>query len=83
MDAEKLINEVHKRLPLWDQRNKEYRDRDKVEKLWHEVAVELNVSSKLSILLTLEVYFKLQQSILNLTKEKINITNQLIKLVIY
>ncbi|KAF5308579.1 hypothetical protein FQR65_LT18058 [Abscondita terminalis] len=42
MDVEKLINAIRLRPPLWDQRSREYHDRDKVHKLWQEVAKEQN-----------------------------------------
>ncbi|XP_050299105.1 uncharacterized protein LOC126737995 [Anthonomus grandis grandis] len=45
MDAEKLINAI-KIAKKINQQNKGYRDRDKVEKLWQEVAAELNVSKE-------------------------------------
>ncbi|XP_050302040.1 transcription factor Adf-1-like [Anthonomus grandis grandis] len=46
MDAEKFINAARVRLPLWNQQNKGYRDRDKVKKLWQEVDAEVNVSKE-------------------------------------
>ncbi|ERL85020.1 uncharacterized protein LOC109546506 [Dendroctonus ponderosae] len=42
MDAEKLINLVNERKPLWDMTEKSYNMRDIQRKLWQEVAVEIN-----------------------------------------
>ncbi|XP_067010792.1 uncharacterized protein [Anabrus simplex] len=41
MDCEKLINEVQKRLPLWDVKNKDYSNRNKTADLWEEIAQEM------------------------------------------
>lgn len=46
MDSEKLIFLVFDRRVLWDQKCKGYHNRDKSRKLWEEVAVELNITSK-------------------------------------
>lgn len=43
MDIEKVINSVHQRPALWDQKNKYYHNRDVVRCKWNEVAQECEV----------------------------------------
>ena len=45
MDSEKLINLVHERKYLWDQKEPQYHMRN-VTKLWNEVAAEMKEPSK-------------------------------------
>lgn len=46
MDTEKLIISIQTREPLWNQQSKQYHNRDITNKLWDEVAKDMNSSSK-------------------------------------
>ncbi|XP_058457984.1 transcription factor Adf-1-like [Malaya genurostris] len=46
IDPEFLISEVFSHPPLWNQQHKSYRNRIIVEKLWKEVASNMNVTSE-------------------------------------
>lgn len=56
MDAEQLILEVRNRRCLWDQRDRSYKNRNIVEKLWQEVAEKMQTPSKYIIIL-LKTFF--------------------------
>lgn len=43
MDEARLIEEVHKRRPLWDLEHYDYESRKRLAELWKEVADELNL----------------------------------------
>jgi len=46
MDLQRLINEVHARPAIWDQKNVNYHNRDVILKMWREIARACEVSSK-------------------------------------
>lgn len=46
MDCEKLITLVEERQSLWDQKSKQYHNRDLNKKLWREVAEIMKLSGK-------------------------------------
>ena len=46
VDVELLISSIQERLPLWDQSNKKYMDRDAAINLWKEVAAERNSTGR-------------------------------------
>ncbi len=58
VDSKLLISAVHRREPLWDQKNKKYHDGDVTTKLWKEVAQELGVIGKLFLFLHFKLVFK-------------------------
>lgn len=43
MDVETLIAAVYKRQPLWDKRNKQHANRNTTDRLWREIATEMNL----------------------------------------
>jgi len=46
MDLQRLINEVHARPAIWDQKNVNYHNRDVILKMWREIARACEVSSE-------------------------------------
>lgn len=56
MDAEQLILEIRNRRCLWDQRDRSYKNRNLIEKLWQEVAEKMQTPSKYIIIL-LKIFF--------------------------
>lgn len=45
MDLQRLINEVHARPAIWDQKNVNYHNRDVILKMWREIARACEVST--------------------------------------
>ncbi|KAL0109045.1 hypothetical protein PUN28_014263 [Cardiocondyla obscurior] len=45
MDLQRLINEVHARPAIWDQKNVNYHNRDVILKMWREIARSCEVST--------------------------------------
>lgn len=46
MDVEKLIMCVHTRNALWNQKSKDYHNRNIIKRLWEEVSQEMNDTGK-------------------------------------
>lgn len=49
MDLQRLINEVHARPAIWDQKNVNYHNRDVILKMWREIARACEVSSEYTV----------------------------------
>jgi len=58
MDKTYLIELVRDVTPLWDQRDKNYHNRDLKPKLWDEIGEKLNVTSTYEIGYYLLVYIR-------------------------
>lgn len=46
MDVEMLIANVFRRSPLWDKRDKRHANRNTTDKLWREIANEMEIDGK-------------------------------------